>query len=481
MHTRRSSEASSHADSLFSQASTSTGLTAADSKSQLYNYPPEEHVMLHLEYTLPIFSDDSEPSTPASTSSGTPGSPSASAHALLPPPPSSSPAPAVTAPKPRLWLNRQRRRPVSTDETPQTRALLTSLLHSHWPRSEPENPIFGRTAPRPLSPMRGQRLPSHLDDTSQGATTVLDSSPLTKMSPLLPVSDMQPCPPPRAIYSPPSVPSKPHTLKNRPSVRFQPESTSANARPTSPALSINTNIRPSTPTPKSQRPRPPSTQSVPRSILRSDSRLPLSNTTTTTRKTSVKFARRSDVRSYRMPDEFMIDSPDREVETYATPTWYECREARARQEEAEMARERRRDAVAQSTKEREREQEKQREKEKESLLRRCFLWKDKSEPAKPVISGPMPLARASSLRDMRVAREAALRQQEELERLEREEARGKLRKAPPHHNGAGAQDGGLARRSSAKLGALRRFSVPLDTLDAGLFFVFALSRLAGFF
>ena len=60
---------------------------------------------------------------------------------------------------------------------------------------------------------------------------------------------------------------------------------------------------------------------------------------------------------------------------------------------------------------------------------------------------------------MRVAREAALRQQEELERLEREEARGKLRKAPPSHyhhqqhgeNGAGAQDGGgLGRRSSAK-------------------------------
>ncbi|VDB95434.1 unnamed protein product [Peniophora sp. CBMAI 1063] len=477
MHTRRSSEASSHADSLFSQASTSTGLTAADSKPELYDYPPDEHVMLHLEYNLPIFSDDSEPSTPASTSSGTPGSPSASAHALLPPPPSSSPVPAVAAPKPRLWLNRQRRRPVSTDETPQTRALLTSLLHSHWPRSEPENPIFGRTTPRALSPMRGQRLHPHLDDdsrsstprprplshasvplrssASQGATSILDSSPLVKLSTLLPDSDMPPCPPSRAIYSPasPSVPHKSHTLRPRPSVRFQPETSSAvAARPTSPSLSINTNLRPSTPTPKSLRPRPPSTQSVPRSILRSDSRLPLSDVgAKTTRKTSVKFARRSDVRSYRIPDECMIESPDGEVETYARPTWYEVREARARQGDEGINHERRRGAESHGPSAKEREQEKQREKEKESLLRRCFLWKEKAEPAKPVISGPMPLARASSLRDMRVAREAALKQQEELERLEREEARGKLRKMPPHHrDGPVAQDGGLARRSSAK-------------------------------
>lgn len=78
---------------------------------------------------------------------------------------------------------------------------------------------------------------------------------------------------------------------------------------------------------------------------------------------------------------------------------------------------------------------------KSSFLKRCFGNGNERKSTKKVplvISGPMPLTRAASLRDMRSAREEAVRAEQgrregekESQRREKERERGKLRKLPP--------------------------------------------------
>jgi len=74
---------------------------------------------------------------------------------------SESPAPT----RQRLWLHRPKRSP-STRNSPSslpddagTQSFLASLLQSRWPKTEPEPPIFGQTAPRAVSPSRGKQRP----------------------------------------------------------------------------------------------------------------------------------------------------------------------------------------------------------------------------------------------------------------------------------------------------------------------------------
>ncbi|KAI0063215.1 hypothetical protein BV25DRAFT_461344 [Artomyces pyxidatus] len=127
-------------------------------------YLDEDHVMMHLDYMLPI-PEQPERIIPASPACSIPEdpfvTPTSSSNNLLC---QSSP----TSLKPLLWLHR-RQRPPQTHNSPtpsptDTRAsFLTSLLHARWPKSEPEDPIFGQTTPRALSPFRGQpRPPSQL-------------------------------------------------------------------------------------------------------------------------------------------------------------------------------------------------------------------------------------------------------------------------------------------------------------------------------
>jgi len=67
--------------------------------------------------------------------------------------------------KPRLWLHRPKRSPAPRNSPPsspsdRTQSFLASLLQARWPKTEPEQPIFGQTAPRAVSPLRGKLRPS---------------------------------------------------------------------------------------------------------------------------------------------------------------------------------------------------------------------------------------------------------------------------------------------------------------------------------
>lgn len=67
--------------------------------------------------------------------------------------------------KPRLWLHRHKRSPAPRKSPPSspsdsyTQSFLASLLQARWPKTESEQPIFGQTAPRAVSPFRGKQRP----------------------------------------------------------------------------------------------------------------------------------------------------------------------------------------------------------------------------------------------------------------------------------------------------------------------------------
>lgn len=68
--------------------------------------------------------------------------------------------------KQRLWLHRHKRSPAPRKSPPSspsdphsTQSLLAALLQARWPKSETEQPIFGQTAPRAVSPFRGKQRP----------------------------------------------------------------------------------------------------------------------------------------------------------------------------------------------------------------------------------------------------------------------------------------------------------------------------------
>ena len=73
--------------------------------------------------------------------------------------------PSPTSARPRLWLHRHKRQPAVRNSPPpspndsRTQSFLTSLLQARWPKTEPEQPIFGQTAPRAVSPSRGKQRP----------------------------------------------------------------------------------------------------------------------------------------------------------------------------------------------------------------------------------------------------------------------------------------------------------------------------------
>ncbi|KAF8272374.1 hypothetical protein EI94DRAFT_339576 [Lactarius quietus] len=70
-----------------------------------------------------------------------------------------------TPTRPRLWLHRHKRQPATRNSPPsspndsRTQSFLTSLLQARWPKTETEQPIFGQTAPRAVSPSRGKQRP----------------------------------------------------------------------------------------------------------------------------------------------------------------------------------------------------------------------------------------------------------------------------------------------------------------------------------
>jgi hypothetical protein len=67
--------------------------------------------------------------------------------------------------KPRLWLHRHKRLPAPQNSPPpspsdpRTQSFLAALLQARWPKTEPEPPIFGQTAPRAVSPFRNRQRP----------------------------------------------------------------------------------------------------------------------------------------------------------------------------------------------------------------------------------------------------------------------------------------------------------------------------------
>src|SRR5712671_4154998 len=92
--------------------------------------------------------------------------------------------------KSRLWLHRHRRlpsprkSPPSSPSDPCTQSFLASLLQARWPKTEPEEPIFGQTAPRAVSPFRGkQRPPSAASMPRSILRTDSPSSPRAIKSP----------------------------------------------------------------------------------------------------------------------------------------------------------------------------------------------------------------------------------------------------------------------------------------------------------
>ncbi|KAH9046423.1 hypothetical protein EDB84DRAFT_1558297 [Lactarius hengduanensis] len=174
---QRHHRAPSRADSVSSESSTSstlvdcavgadpprplfTGLTIVQEASMPI-YLDDEHVMMHLDYMLPISAECSIPPSPSS--SHQPDEP------MLVTPSSSSvnllSHPTSTSARSRLWLHRHKRQPAARNSPPpspndsRTQSFLTSLLQARWPKTETEQPIFGQTAPRAVSPFRGKQRP----------------------------------------------------------------------------------------------------------------------------------------------------------------------------------------------------------------------------------------------------------------------------------------------------------------------------------
>jgi len=99
-----------------------------------------------------------------------------------------SESPAST--RQRLWLHRSKRSlstrnsPPSSPNDSRTQSFLASLLQSRWPKTEPEPPIFGQTAPRAVSPFRGKRRPPSAASMPRSILrTDSHSSPRTIKSP----------------------------------------------------------------------------------------------------------------------------------------------------------------------------------------------------------------------------------------------------------------------------------------------------------
>ncbi|KAI0307484.1 hypothetical protein B0F90DRAFT_1812962 [Multifurca ochricompacta] len=154
--------APSRADSVSSEASTSS--TLVDTAETLMPVClDDEHVMMQLDYMLPISEYPEYSIPPSPSSSFQPDepplvTPSSSSVNLL-----SRPSPTST--RPRLWLHRHKRlpgprnSPPPSPSDPRTQSFLSSLLHARWPKTESEQPIFGQTAPRAVSPFRGKQRP----------------------------------------------------------------------------------------------------------------------------------------------------------------------------------------------------------------------------------------------------------------------------------------------------------------------------------
>ena len=138
-------------------------------------YLGDEHVMMHLDYmsvsdvTLTELASYVHPSQPISEYP-VPPSPSSSLHpeSLFVTPCSSSvnllSHSSLASAKPRLWLHRHKRSPAprkspSSPSDTYTQSFLASLLQARWPKTETEQPIFGQTAPRAVSPFRGKPRP----------------------------------------------------------------------------------------------------------------------------------------------------------------------------------------------------------------------------------------------------------------------------------------------------------------------------------
>ncbi|KAI0318737.1 hypothetical protein OF83DRAFT_914390 [Amylostereum chailletii] len=332
MSPSRHTRAPSRTDSLLSDSSTNS--TLVDSMDIPF-YPDGEHVMMHLDYVLPVTGDDlSIPSCPSSImlpEEPMAPSPASSSHFLLLP--SSS-----AGSKPRLWLQRKRRStsPNLSMPTDHRASLLNSLFNARWPKSEPEDPIFGQTTPRALSPFRGQ----------------------------------------------PTAPLRPH-----------------------------------------------STQSMPRSILRSDSRAGMCPSKPQRSLGSVKFAKSAGVRVYScmqredsdFDEGYGAGRIDAEEDAPGKPNWYQCRAARER----EKAKDADTDSMITYPPPRERQTR------NESFLRRLMTKSNKQEkcvsgPGKLVISAPMPLARAASLREMK----EASRSKAELATAAEKKKKAKAKKSP---------------------------------------------------
>jgi hypothetical protein len=166
-------------------------------------YLGDEHVMMQLNYMLvgdmtltgrgsyvhpfqPISECPEDYIPPSPSSSLQPESsfvtPCSSSANLLS---HSSPA------KQRLWLHRHKRSPAprksppsSPSDTHNTQSLLAALLQARWPKTESEQPIFGQTAPRAVSPFRGkQRPPSAASMPRSILRTDSHCSPRTIKSP----------------------------------------------------------------------------------------------------------------------------------------------------------------------------------------------------------------------------------------------------------------------------------------------------------
>jgi hypothetical protein len=95
-----------------------------------------------------------------------------------------------TSTRPGLWLHRHKRihplrnTPPSSPTDSRTQFFLTSLLQARWPKTEPEPPIFGQTAPRAVSPFRcRQRPPSAASMPRSILRTDSHPSPRTIKSP----------------------------------------------------------------------------------------------------------------------------------------------------------------------------------------------------------------------------------------------------------------------------------------------------------
>ncbi|KAH9964558.1 hypothetical protein BC827DRAFT_1265828 [Russula dissimulans] len=175
------------ADSVSSESSNcSTLVDNADVSIPVYL--GDEHVMMQLDYILPTSEYTEYCVPPSPTSSLQPdeqllATPYSSSLNLL-----SQSSPGSS--KPRLWLHRHKRlpsprkSPPSSPSDPRTQSFLASLLQARWPKSEPEEPIFGQTAPRAVSPFRGkQRPPSAASMPRSILRTDSHSSPRTIKSP----------------------------------------------------------------------------------------------------------------------------------------------------------------------------------------------------------------------------------------------------------------------------------------------------------